>query len=139
MGAGEAVAALTRRWNSLGLGGGGGGGDFTVHLRLSVQQWDRATEGIRAMTCAEVVVFDRLCSAMGGTMTFQEALDARLSLMGVSQKQVESFLADHPPRLSKGAVHDQPASSLSVDRPHLAEFMLFSCNLHVATGAVRSV
>ncbi len=44
-------------------------------------------------------------------MTFQEALDARLSLMGVSRKQVEAFLADHPPRLSKGA---RPLSKLSV-------------------------
>lgn len=42
------------------------------------------------------------CSAMGGTMTFQEALEGRLSLMNVSRSQVAAFLADHPPRLSKG-------------------------------------
>lgn len=41
-------------------------------------------------------------SAMGGTMTFQEALAARLDLMAVSKTQVAAFLADHPPRLSKG-------------------------------------
>eukprot|EP00208_Stichococcus_sp_RCC1054_P004468 CAMPEP_0206145770 /NCGR_PEP_ID=MMETSP1473-20131121/28474_1 /ASSEMBLY_ACC=CAM_ASM_001109 /TAXON_ID=1461547 /ORGANISM="Stichococcus sp, Strain RCC1054" /LENGTH=238 /DNA_ID=CAMNT_0053542107 /DNA_START=219 /DNA_END=935 /DNA_ORIENTATION=+ len=41
-------------------------------------------------------------SAMGGTMTFQEALEGRLSLMNVSRSQVAAFLADHPPRLSKG-------------------------------------
>lgn len=41
-------------------------------------------------------------SAMGGTMTFPEALAARLDLMCVSEAQVAAFLADHPPRLSKG-------------------------------------
>ncbi len=36
-------------------------------------------------------------------MSFQEALEARLSLMNVSRTQVAAFLRDHPPRLSKGA------------------------------------
>lgn len=39
---------------------------------------------------------------MGGTMSFQEALQARLELMSVSQATVEAFLTDHPPRLSPG-------------------------------------
>lgn len=40
--------------------------------------------------------------AMGGTMTFQESLAARLDLMSVSKSQVAAFLKQHPPRLSKG-------------------------------------
>lgn len=37
-------------------------------------------------------------------MTFQEALAARLDLMHVTKSQVAAFLADHPPRLSKGSL-----------------------------------
>jgi len=43
---------------------------------------------------------------MGGSMSFQEALQARLELMNVSRETVEAFLADHPPRLSRGKFHD---------------------------------
>lgn len=39
---------------------------------------------------------------MGGTMSFQEALHARLELMNVSRATVQAFLTDHPPRLSPG-------------------------------------
>ena len=43
------------------------------------------------------------CSAMGGTVLFQDALAQRLGLMSPSRQQLDAFLADHPPRISKGA------------------------------------
>ena len=48
-------------------------------------------------------------------MSFQEALQARLELINVSQATVEAFLADHPPRLSPGRLiwASQPATAIA--------------------------
>ncbi|CAL5441890.1 unnamed protein product [Camellia sinensis] len=40
--------------------------------------------------------------AMGGSVPFEEALAARLSLFNPSLSQVQDFLAQHPPRISPG-------------------------------------
>lgn len=64
-------------------------------------------------------------------MSFQEALQARLELMNVSRETLEAFLADHPPRLSKGAVsccsfrhRTAPHASMTVLNPWgLAEWL----------------
>lgn len=40
--------------------------------------------------------------AMGGSVKFEDALAARLGLMGLSRRRLEEFLAAHPPRLSPG-------------------------------------
>lgn len=42
------------------------------------------------------------CSAMGGTVLFQDALRQRLNIMQTSRQKVQEFLAAHPPRISKG-------------------------------------
>eukprot|EP01061_Rhynchopus_euleeides_P006988 TRINITY_DN15947_c0_g1_i2.p1 TRINITY_DN15947_c0_g1~~TRINITY_DN15947_c0_g1_i2.p1 ORF type:complete len:190 (+),score=84.52 TRINITY_DN15947_c0_g1_i2:35-571(+) len=41
-------------------------------------------------------------SAMGGGVTFQEALTARLELMQPTKKHLDDFLAANPPKLSPG-------------------------------------
>ena len=43
-----------------------------------------------------------MCRAMGGGMTFQEALQLRLDAMHCSRAQLQDFIATHPPHLSKG-------------------------------------
>jgi hypothetical protein len=42
------------------------------------------------------------CSAMGGTVLFQDALAQRLGIMRPSRQQLQAFLAAHPPRISPG-------------------------------------
>ena len=43
-----------------------------------------------------------LCSAMGGSVKFEEALASRLTLMQVTSQKMEDFIQQHPPRLSPG-------------------------------------
>ena len=51
--------------------------------------------------------------AMGGTVLFEDALQARLDLMRPSRATVAAFLAAHPPRLTPGPsdtpLHARPA------------------------------
>lgn len=48
-----------------------------------------------------LIIF-RTKEAMGGSMTFQEALRRRLDIIKPSQKQISDFLASHPSTLSHG-------------------------------------
>ena len=41
-------------------------------------------------------------NAMGGGVTFQEALSARLELMKPTKEQLDSFIKANPPKISKG-------------------------------------
>lgn len=63
---------------------------------------DESIDELAAYVGAGEAVAALTKSAMGGTMSFQEALHARLELMNVSQATVQAFLTDHPPRLSPG-------------------------------------
>ena len=47
-------------------------------------------------------VADLTAKAMGGNMTFQEALSARLSLIKPGNEELKKTLADHPAQLSPG-------------------------------------
>ncbi|CAN0329731.1 unnamed protein product [Discosporangium mesarthrocarpum] len=51
---------------------------------------------------AAEAVADLTNKAMGGSMLFQDALQARLDLMKPSRVLVEQCLAEHPPQLSPG-------------------------------------
>ena len=42
------------------------------------------------------------CSAMGGSVKFEDALEMRLAVMKTSHQNIQDFLAAHPPRISKG-------------------------------------
>ena len=55
-------------------------------------------EGVRVLTRRSAAA----SSAMGGTVLFQDALAQRLGLMAPSRQQLDAFLADHPPRISRG-------------------------------------
>ena len=44
------------------------------------------------------------CSAMGGSVKFEDALKMRLAVMNTSTKDMQDFLAAHPPRISQGIV-----------------------------------
>ena len=54
-----------------------------------------------------------LCSAMGGSIKFEDALEMRLAIMKTSHQNIQDFLAAHPPRISKGdiAMHSITAPS----------------------------
>lgn len=39
---------------------------------------------------------------MGGSVKFEDALKMRLAVMNTSSKDIENFLAKHPPRISQG-------------------------------------
>lgn len=45
---------------------------------------------------------NRTKEAMGGAMTFQEALRRRLDIINPSQKQIKEFVKKHPSTLSPG-------------------------------------
>jgi phosphoserine phosphatase len=57
---------------------------------------------------------------MGGSVTFQEALAARLGVMQPSQQDIERFLQQHPPKVgtlgARGADvgSNQPSSGTQV-------------------------
>lgn len=44
------------------------------------------------------------CSAMGGSVKFEDALKMRLAVMKTSHQNIQDFLVAHPPRISKGDV-----------------------------------
>ena len=45
------------------------------------------------------------CSAMGGSVKFEDALEMRLAIMQTSHQNIQDFLAAHPPRISQGDGH----------------------------------
>lgn len=45
---------------------------------------------------------NRTKEAMGGAMTFQEALRRRLDIINPSQRQIKEFVKKHPSTLSPG-------------------------------------
>ena len=45
-----------------------------------------------------------VCSAMGGSVKFEDALQMRLAVMKSSHQNIQDFLAAHPPRISKGDI-----------------------------------
>lgn len=51
--------------------------------------------------------------AMGGVVTFQESLAARLGIMSPSAQIVEEFLSSHPPRISPGTARFQYIPNIS--------------------------
>ena len=65
-------------------------------------------------SCTEMADIHRLslckfvddCRAMGGNVSFREALQMRLDIMQVSQEHMADFLASHPPRISPGCLAD---------------------------------
>lgn len=40
---------------------------------------------------------------MGGSVKFEDALAARLNIMGLSQQKLDEFIAVHPAQLTQGA------------------------------------
>lgn len=49
--------------------------------------------------------------AMGGTVSFGDALAARLDVMAVAQEDLEAFRDAHPPTLSPGALSQRPTEA----------------------------
>jgi len=46
---------------------------------------------------------------MGGSVKFEDALAARLNIMGLSQQKLDEFIAVHPAQLTKGAPAGNPS------------------------------
>jgi len=65
--------------------------------------------------------------AMNGNMTFREALTIRLNLIRPSKHQLQSFLRQHPPRLTPGIVE-------LVDQLHRKNVKVF-----LVTGGFRAI
>lgn len=63
---------------------------------------DESIDEIAAFLGVGDAVATLTASAMGGTVTFQDALRDRLNLMQCSRPQMDAFLAAHPPQISPG-------------------------------------
>ncbi|GMH41969.1 hypothetical protein BSKO_09888 [Bryopsis sp. KO-2023] len=63
---------------------------------------DESIDELAAFLGAGEKVAELTNRAMGGSMKFEEALKLRLDCMNPSQNDVDRFLVEHPPRLSKG-------------------------------------
>ena len=80
LGVGEEVAAMTAKYAS----------HKKVSHRIRWQLWFKLQMLL-------------VCSAMGGSVKFEDALKMRLAVMNTSSQNIQDFLAAHPPRISQGA------------------------------------
>ena len=69
----------------------------------------RVPDSLQLAEMSSPVAGHLLCSAMSGSMRFEEALASRLTLMQVTSQKMEDFIQQHPPRLSPGKLGRQHA------------------------------
>ncbi|KAL6780966.1 hypothetical protein ACKKBG_A09215 [Auxenochlorella protothecoides x Auxenochlorella symbiontica] len=63
---------------------------------------DESIDELAAFIGVGEAIATMTAQAMGGVVTFQESLAARLGIMSPSAQIVEEFLSSHPPRISPG-------------------------------------